>query len=92
MRQEHSEPLAQAEAGPVHAGFGGSEGDPQRVGDLGHRQLWQGLADARTANPFRLPRLHPEIGVDGGGVSAIACRSPKSVRLTRDRMHCGVGS
>jgi hypothetical protein len=43
MRQEHSEPLAQAEAGPVHAGFGGSEGDPQRVGDLGHRQLWQGL-------------------------------------------------
>jgi hypothetical protein len=37
MGQEHSETLTQAEAGPVRAGFGGGERDPEGVGDLGHR-------------------------------------------------------
>jgi hypothetical protein len=42
----------------------------------------EGLADPASASPFRLPRLHPGIGVDGGDLSAIACRSSGALRTT----------
>jgi hypothetical protein len=46
----------------LDGGRSAPESDPATMND-------EGLADAKAASPFRLPRLHPGIGLTPGAVA-----------------------